>query len=607
MIYKRDVNKIEEMRHIEYVLSNNIGSYMNTSVIGSNFAPYHGLFIQQQPKNDQILLSKLTEKLDFGSGEEYSIMDYKTSENVYGGSEYLVSFETNPFPKYKYEINGCCLEKRYKFVKNENVLCIDYLLENNTNKFVRFSVSPMVTKRGLFDIKREGDMKFTVSSSQNTFKVNLSISENMSLYMKAPSMKFNKSPKFEKGVNFDLEVEPGKIRTYVEDLFIPGTFEAVVKAGHTATLNMYVSLADIEERKFDPYKIEQECLDSINDKISYIDDSFVELKSMAQVAYLLHYVDFENKKLVLLESIPVVPEGDEYIKNIISSIEGNYLALNRYKEAVKILECMMSMLKCDSYNLNPVDKCEAELLFIEAVNRYIQESECRNSEVKDFYEYIKQTLYKYIEASDDNCKMDKDFLLKVSGKKYIKINALWYNALRILIFLQDKYYEASEYIYSISENVRNNIVEKFWVSDKSVLKYEINEEPFSNFDMMYTLSLSYPALHEKVAMKLIDTTFKELYTPLGMRKACVGSKLYDGFVYPHLMVHFLKANLRQMGVTRATQKLGYNLVKDIFAEINKEVVGTVRYKYCEKSKKAYGFPINALTNAELIRMFDMLT
>ena len=69
MIYKRDVNKIEEMRHIEYVLSNNIGSYMNTSVIGSNFAPYHGLFIKQQPKNDQILLSKLTEKLDFGSGE----------------------------------------------------------------------------------------------------------------------------------------------------------------------------------------------------------------------------------------------------------------------------------------------------------------------------------------------------------------------------------------------------------------------------------------------------------------------------------------------------------------------------------------------------------
>lgn len=607
MIYKRDINKIEEMRHIEYVLSNNVGSYMNTSVIGSNFAPYHGLFIKQQPKNDQILLSKLVENLNFGSGQEYSIMDYKTSENTYGGSEYLMSFDSMPFPTYKYEINGCNLEKRYKFIKNENVLCIDYVLENNTDKFVKFSVSPMITKRGLFDIKRQNDMKFTVSSSQNTFKANLSISEGTNLYMKSPSMKFNKEPRFEKGINFDLEIEPGKVKTYVEDLYIPGFFEAVVKSGHTASLSIYVSLTDIENRKFDPYKIEQECLDSINDKISYIDDSFVELKNMAQVAYLLHYVDFDNRKLVLLESIPVIPEGDEYIKNIIASIEGNYLVLKRYKEALKILECMMLRLKNDSYTLNPIDKCEAELLFIEAVNRYIQESECRNSEVKVFYEYIKETLYKYIEATDERCKMDKDFLLKVAGKKYIKINALWYNALRILIFLQDKYYETSEYIYSISENVRNSIIEEFWVADKAVLKYEVNEEPFSNFDMMYTLSLSYPALHEKVAMKLIDTTFKELYTPLGMRKAGVGSKLYDGFVYPHLTVHFLKANLRQMGVTRATQKLGYNLVKDIFAEINKEVVGTVRYRYYEKNKKAYGFPINALTNAELIRMFDMLT
>ena len=607
MIYKRDIQKAEDMKHIEFVLSNNIGSYMNTSVVGGNFAPYHGLFIKQQPKNDQILLSKVIENLDFGSGEEYSIKDYKTSESVYGGSEYLVSFDNFPFPTYKYEINGCNLEKRYKFVRNENILCIDYVLENKTNKFVKFSVTPMLTKRGLFTIKREQDMKYTVSSSQNTFKANLSISEGVNLFMKAPSMKFSKAPRFEKGVNFDLETEPGNIKTYVEDLYIPGDFETVVKAGHTATLNIYVSLTDIENRKFDPYRIEQECLDSINDKISYIDDSFVELKSMAQIAYLLHYVDFDNKKLVLLESIPVIPEGDEYIKNIIASIEGNYLVLKRYKEALKILESMMARLKCDSYNLNPIDKCEAELLFIEAVNRYIQESECRNSEVKFFYEYIKETLYRYIEASDENCKMDKDFLLKVNGKKYIKINALWYNALRILIFLQDKYYEASEYIYSISENVRNNIVEKFWVTDKAVLKHELNDEAYPNFDMMYTLSLSYPALHEQVAMKLIDTTFKELYTPLGMRKAAVGSKLYDGFVYPHLMVHFLKANLRQMGVTRATQKLGYNLVKDIFAQINKEVVGTVRYRYSEKTKKSYGFPINALTNAEVIRMFDMLT
>ena len=73
------------------------------------------------------------------------------------------------------------------------------------------------------------------------------------------------------------------------------------------------------------------------------------------------------------------------------------------------------------------------------------------------------------------------------------------------------------------------------------------------------------------------------------------------------MTTFVNSNLRQNGVTRATQKISYNLVKELLAEINKETVGTVKYKYDEKTKKAYGMPVNALTNAELIRLYNMLT
>ena len=71
------------------------------------------------------------------------------------------------------------------------------------------------------------------------------------------------------------------------------------------------------------------------------------------------------------------------------------------------------------------------------------------------------------------------------------------------------------------------------------------------------------------------------------------------------MVHFLKANLRQMGVTRASQKLAYNLIKELFAQIGKDTVQTINYRYNEKTKKGYG--ISAITNAEIIRAFDMLT
>jgi len=107
-------------------------------------------------------------------------------------------------------------------------------------------------------------------------------------------------------------------------------------------------------------------------------------------------------------------------------------------------------------------------------------------------------------------------------------------------------------------------------------------------------------------MMIIDTAFKELYTPYGIRKFSVKSGKYDGYVYPHLMASFVNVNLRQNGVTRATQKIAYNLVKELLQEINKEVVGSIKYKYDEKTKKAYGMTINSLTNSEIIRLYNML-
>jgi hypothetical protein len=48
------------------------------------------------------------------------------------------------------------------------------------------------------------------------------------------------------------------------------------------------------------------------------------------------------------------------------------------------------------------------------------------------------------------------------------------------------------------------------------------------------------------------------------------------------------------------------LVKELLQEINKDTIGSIKYKYDEKTRKAYGTPINALTNSEIIRLYNML-
>ena len=57
MIYKRTNKTLTDDTRVEYVESNNQGIYINTSVTGANFAPYHGLYINQTPKGNDIYLS----------------------------------------------------------------------------------------------------------------------------------------------------------------------------------------------------------------------------------------------------------------------------------------------------------------------------------------------------------------------------------------------------------------------------------------------------------------------------------------------------------------------------------------------------------------------
>lgn len=607
MEYKRINKTLADEQNTEFVLSNNLGVYINTTVTGKNEAPYHGLYINQRIKNDEIFLSKMIEEIEIGK-DKYQIRDYKTCEDKYAGVEYLELFNSYPVPTFVYEFPGVRITKKLKLALDKKLLVVEYKVENDTTKNVKLTVKPCITKRDLFGVKRASNLKFTEVFNSTSAKVCLSISENIYLYLKSKNMKYEPKEDYIRGVNYDYVAADGELKTYIEDLYIPGYFEAATKSLNTNTYSICIMQEDEDLRTINSMDIENDYIQSIKDKIIKINDNYDELKALALTAHMFHYIDEKSKSLVLLESIPYIKENDDYIKNMISAIEGNYLILGRYKEARKILESMKQKLISEKELLNDFDRCEAELLYIEALNRFIQRTECDKLEIRELYIYINEIIQSYIAKKDDTIYMDTDNLLSITGKKYIKINALWFNALKVCVNLQDKFIENSNKIYELSEKVRKSIIDNFYVDSENIMRYELKEEAYPNFDMIYTLSLSYPVvIDEKIFMKLVDTTFKKLYTPYGMRIAEKGSKLYDGYTYPHLMVHFLKANLRQMGITRATQKLAYNLVKEILQEINKECVGSVKYKYSEITKKTYGYFASSLTNAEIIRAYDMLT
>lgn len=607
-IYKKGINDIKMAREIEYSMTNNCGIYMNQTVIGENTTPYHGLFIRQGENNkDEIYLSKVIEQVKI-DGKVYNINDINTNEEKIGGVEYLEKSSRYPLPSMEYNISDLVkVEKKYVFDTDANILCINYDIENLSKSSCNIKVLPLVTKRGLFTTKRESMLKLNSDTVPNGVKVTLSITQKKFLHIQSLEGKFKSKPYYINGVKYLYKVSKDEEKMYLEDLYVPGFFEVNVKGKAKGRLSLYIAcdMVNISDSEVSFDKLCEKQIEKNKMTTMGIDESFYELKSLAMSASELSYIDKENKKFVLLKSLPNVQNNTDYLKQIIRSIEGNYILLGRYKEAYIILNSIKEKLEKNKEEYTKQNYYELLFMFIEALNKYANSEKALRSEKKAIHEYIIKEVNNILDLKGEDKIYGEDYVINIDKKSYLLINVYWYNALRIYVNITDDV--ISTKIYKMVEDLRDHIINIFFDEENKVLKYEANDEPYANSDMLFAMDLSYPLIYDKMSMMVIDTAFKKLYTPYGIRRFEVHDKRYDGYVYPNLMATFVNGNLRQNGVTRATQKIAYNLVKELLQEINKASIGTVKYKYDEKTKKAYGMPINALTNAELIRLYNMLT
>ena len=123
-------------------------------------------------------------------------------------------------------------------------------------------------------------------------------------------MKYDKKEGYILGVNSDYEDSMGQIKTYVEDLFVPGVFEAQVKNGNTNTFAIYISTEDINAQLYNSSDIELDI--EARNKVRYrnIDESYYELLDLARTAHVLQYIDKEriwssfHCKILLIAFIP---------------------------------------------------------------------------------------------------------------------------------------------------------------------------------------------------------------------------------------------------------------------------------------------------------------
>lgn len=451
----------------------------------------------------------------------------------------------------------------------------------------------------------ENQLKFNQRKTEKGVIINLSVTTNTNIIMKSPELKYVQNKQNLCNVKHISSLEEEEI---IEDLFKPGDFKIQIKKGETREVNLFICSMEFElcEDLNDLFE-KKERLE--NKYTKNIEKEFIELKDLALG---LEICNMDSK------IIPSLPYNNEYSKLIIDSsgirldsilcavkkvtditraIEGQYLLLNKVKEARVVLIKIRRFIRevdglklDDSYVLKEITLLK--LWFVESINRLFSKGADINVFVPQIKEIIVDTL---------NNK-NKELVLED-----LECVCLIYNALKIYENIVSHGIGEEIVAYNTYKKLDYLIENEFWDSENNVLRNNVNDKKsVATISMIYSISLSYPCIIGNMRLKVLDTIFRELYTPYGLREISQKSEKYDGNIYPKYMAHFLKANFRQNGVTRATQKLAYNLVKELLQDVSKNENGGIKKVYNDKKRKYIDLGYDILTNAEMVRVYNML-
>lgn len=598
--YAKGINSIKELDNVNIYASDNSSVCMALSGALEARKKSHGLYIE----NGKVLVSNVFERIEVGD-KIYKLYNLNTKSKTMNTQEYIESVDgKNLIWKYILD-NGLKLTKMICFEKGTSLMQIKYIIENYTDSKADFIVLPLVTNRDFNNMRFENQLKFNQRKTEKGVIINLSVTTNTNVIMKSPELKYAQNKQNLCNVKHISLLDEEEI---IEDLFKPGDFKIQIKKGETREVNLFICSMDFElDEALNDLFEKKERLE--NKYTKDIEKEFIELKDLALG---LEICNMDSK---IISSLPY---NNEYSKLIIDSsgirldsilcavkkvtditraIEGQYLFLNKVKEARVVLIKIRRFIRevdglklDDSYVLKEITLLK--LWFVESINRLFSKGADINVFVPQIKEIIVDTL---------NNK-NKELVLED-----LECVCLIYNALKIYENIVSHGIGEEIVAYNTYKKLDDLIENEFWDSENNVLRNNVNDKKsVATISMIYSISLSYPCIIGNMRLKVLDTIFRELYTPYGLREISQKSEKYDGNIYPKYMAHFLKANFRQNGVTRATQKLAYNLVKELLQDVSKNENGGIKKVYNDKKRKYIDLGYDILTNAEMVRVYNML-
>ena len=208
----------------EWILTNGIGGFSYSSVVGCNTRKYHGLLVAPltPPARRFVILSKVDEALEIDN-KEYVLYTNMCKDYISEGYKNLARFEKEFFPIFSYKVKETQIKKIVCMEYGKNTVCIYYKIKNGDYK-AKLKLAPIVNYRDFHTMNTNHEYK--LNQTINNRKVRLIIDDNSSfpVYMYASEGKYIEH--FNDTFKNMYYIEEEKRGFYPEEnLSVPGRYE----------------------------------------------------------------------------------------------------------------------------------------------------------------------------------------------------------------------------------------------------------------------------------------------------------------------------------------------------------------------------------------------
>ncbi len=567
------LSRFDEAIQKEWLVTNGLGGYAGSTVLGINTRKYHGLLVAalNPPGDRTVCLEKLDEEVHVGSA------NYPLGANEFPGGIHpqgyfsLKDFSVAPFPTYVYAVQDVEVKKTIFMPKEKNATVVMYKVRNNNDVEVKLRVFPLLSCRYFHSVLDRQKTSLVFSQQHKGGEIELKFeTPRVTICSRATNGEFIEKTAWIDHLFYREEAQRGE--SSINDCFQPGYFELAVPPKREDEFDI-VTAADESSEKAG------ETLNAIGNSTHDVNKLFTDELQQRSDELARFYgshkkapaSDWLSWMLLAADAFVVKGAGDR--KNVIAgyfwfepwgrdtfiSLPGLMLVTGKFEDARKIFVGFLRRRKHglipnflqDASGESAYNTVDAALWYANAVLQYVKYTGDFEFVQEHLWEGLKEIVDSHVKGTDFGIHVDGDGLLahgprltwmdaEVDGVgvtpregKAVEIQALWYNALMTMRLLAIRLREKSlsEEYGALASEAKESFNLKFWNNQKGCLFDVVADSGVDASvrpNQVIAAALDFQMLDNAKRERIVDMVQRELLTPCGLQTLSRSDSRYRG-------------------------------------------------------------------------------